>query len=361
MSFEPLRLPTVLTEAQLPTLLYSRDFPDYRMPYTVGGLPVVRLFNGAFYVRGSSFSNPETAEEWKLRKELYLARCLAAADYQRPMKSGRKRILTGISAAVFYGFMPLNWPKRVDLLSPTGRSYRIFPFRSTPLDVGFSPLRRFITCTGAQDGVIQNGGILITDVWTTLAICLLWYPPRVSLPIVDQALRAICKIDRRHPNYAAQKVAKERILARIGDMAMPWNRQQAETVVAFADGLAENPAESVSRLSLLEIGMTPMILQQRRRTRLGEFFLDMFWKPANLAIEFDGESKLKMRFDAVKHEKEREDELRSMGLNFLRFSTDDLYDSHEFHRKVRLCLNRINGVWKLEPPPPLRPTRRFAY
>ncbi|RIX28071.1 hypothetical protein [Amnibacterium setariae] len=95
-----------------------------------------------------------------------------------------------------------------------------------------------------------------------------------------------------------------------------WRRAQA--VVAFADGDAESPAESTSRVTMLRIGIRRPILQWRvfdRNGLAGRLDFGYPWVPAG--GETDGEQKYRDASmapngaaDAVIKEKRREDRVR---------------------------------------------------
>jgi hypothetical protein len=107
---------------------------------------------------------------------------------------------------------------------------------------------------------------------------------------------------------------------------------RARGVAAFADGRAESPGESVSRVVLAELGLLPTDLQLpvAAGTRLvGR--VDFAWPEHKTLAEFDGRVKygrlLKPGDDAgeaVWREKVREDLLRDLGWQVVRWIWSDL-------------------------------------
>jgi hypothetical protein len=94
---------------------------------------------------------------------------------------------------------------------------------------------------------------------------------------------------------------------------------RARQVIAFANGKAQLPGESVSRCSMLRIGCPIPELQHRIVGQSGlVYFLDFWWPGQRIAAEFDGASKYReARYrrgrspeQVVLDEKSREDEIR---------------------------------------------------
>ena len=112
---------------------------------------------------------------------------------------------------------------------------------------------------------------------------------------------------------------------------------QARRVIGFANGLAANPGESLSRAVIHELGFPAPMLQVEHLTALGHRYLtDFEWPGWRLAGEFDGRGKyLKPEYlgrmtpgEAVVKEKRREDKLRAQGLNFARWDWTDALSGH---------------------------------
>ena len=162
---------------------------------------------------------------------------------------------------------------------------------------------------------------------------------------VESPLRAVIGLSRLQPFRRA--VAPADHLLRTAPIEALWaglelanfghGFAQARRVIEFANGLAANPGESLSRAVIHELGFPPPLLQVEHLTALGHRYLtDFEWPGWRLAGEFDGKGKyLKPEYlgrmtpgEAVVKEKRREDELRAEGLNFARWDWTDALSGH---------------------------------
>lgn len=110
-------------------------------------------------------------------------------------------------------------------------------------------------------------------------------------------------------------------------------RARLEAILAFADGGAMLPGESLSRVLMHRLGFPQPVLQQEFRDRAGLIgYGDFWWKPWRVVGEFDGTAKyLKAEYlagrtpsEVVVAEKRREDRLRRLGLKVVRWTWADL-------------------------------------
>ncbi|PZE82758.1 hypothetical protein [Curtobacterium sp. MCBD17_032] len=85
--------------------------------------------------------------------------------------------------------------------------------------------------------------------------------------------------------------------------------RRAASALAFADAAAESPGESISRVTLRQLGAAPPVLQQEFATDAGLFRVDFWWPGSGVIGEFDGRVKYDDR-DGLWTEKRREDALR---------------------------------------------------
>jgi hypothetical protein len=104
--------------------------------------------------------------------------------------------------------------------------------------------------------------------------------------------------------------------------------RRAEEAIAFADGRAASPLESVSRVSMHRIGVPQPDLQTAFADGSGRIgFVDFAWPEYGVVGEADGDAKyLDARFRGgrtadrvVLDEKVREDRLRALGLRVARW------------------------------------------
>lgn len=115
---------------------------------------------------------------------------------------------------------------------------------------------------------------------------------------------------------------------------------RALAVARFADGLAESPLESVSRVSMHERGLPPPELQVEvwHRGRLVAR-VDELWRDANLVGEPDGRSK----YDSTESfyaEKRRQEHLVSVGLEVVRWDWRTAHNPPELERLIRRGMHR---------------------
>lgn len=120
--------------------------------------------------------------------------------------------------------------------------------------------------------------------------------------------------------------------------------RQASRAVADGDGRADNPGESLSRSVLIAGGVRPTDLQVPIADRDGLVGLaDFGWLPLPVLGEFDGRGKYgdgPGAADVVWREKLREDRLRALGYEVVRWTWADLLNPPRLGAKVKLSLRR---------------------
>lgn len=109
----------------------------------------------------------------------------------------------------------------------------------------------------------------------------------------------------------------------------------------FADARSESPGESRARVLFEELGFEPPTLQHRLYLPgVGKVRLDFYWEGAGVVGEFDGRMKYSRNAagiptdDALQAEKIREDGLRMLDLQVVRFMWKDLDDPPELARSL---------------------------
>ena len=111
-----------------------------------------------------------------------------------------------------------------------------------------------------------------------------------------------------------------RLLPAAASIPRRHGRARALAVAAFADGRADRPGESVSRVSMRAAGMPMPELQVVRHGASGaRYVVDFYWRHLRLIGEFDGEAKYRdpeflngrTPEQALADEKYREDDLRT--------------------------------------------------
>jgi hypothetical protein len=159
-------------------------------------------------------------------------------------------------------------------------------------------------------------GIAVTSVPRTLADLARALPFEPALVVADAALH------RHRTTSAAFADAIARAAGRQGS-------PRARRVAAAADAFSESPGETRSRVAILRAGLPAPTLQHevpelRVRT-------DFYWEEFRTIGEFDGKVKYGRALrpgqtpgDAVFAEKRREDALRDLGFEVVRWTWDEL-------------------------------------
>lgn len=116
--------------------------------------------------------------------------------------------------------------------------------------------------------------------------------------------------------------------------------RRAEAVIAFADGRAESPLESVGRVAMREQHLPPPLIQPWVGEWEAEFRVDYLFEAQRTVGEADGAVKYRTRDDLLR-EKRREDRLRDLGFEVVRFDGSDLAgDAAELARRFRRAFAR---------------------
>jgi hypothetical protein len=105
----------------------------------------------------------------------------------------------------------------------------------------------------------------------------------------------------------------------------PRRKRRAERVLMFADGRSESPGESLSRVLFAEHGLpTPDLQVEILHGRALVARVDFLWPELGVIGEFDGRVKYRNDPSALWHEKVREDRLRDLGYEVVRFTWDEV-------------------------------------
>ncbi len=121
-----------------------------------------------------------------------------------------------------------------------------------------------------------------------------------------------------------------RELIAVRDACACWpGSRRATRVLDFANGAAESPLESLSRLAFARLGLPAATLQAVIRCSDGaRYRADFLWAHWHVIGEADGRVKYQ-RADDLWREKRREDRLREMGFEVVRWTWDDIANQSE--------------------------------
>ena len=185
------------------------------------------------------------------------------------------------------------------------------------------------------DETVRIGGVLVTCLARTVVDCARTYPFEKAVPIGDAALRAGL------PQEELER-SLERARSRSG---IP----RARRVAAFLDGRAESVGESKSRIIFSRIGL-PMPEPQfeivdwdgRSVART-----DFGWESQRTVGEFDGKIKYGRLIgpgerpeDALFREKIREDRIRDLGWEVVRWTWADLEEPQLLATRLQRAFTR---------------------
>lgn len=266
---------------------------------------VVRLVRGVYISR-------EALEPLPLWDVEVLRVCAAATR-------GRiRQPLCGLSAARVWG-VPILEDEQVPVVDALGWHHRATRRVS---DV------HYWATSDVHAHVVERHGAVLTDLPRTLAELGVRSSFERTVTAIDWAIRV-----RRRPGEPATTVDEIRAVA--DSLALVRGRARLERALAFADGRAESPGESWTRVLIHELGFEAPDLQHEYRLLDGRNFrTDFRWASIRLAGEFDGLVKYRAAEkrdgrtveQVVIEEKEREDAVRSTGDRMLRCVWADLRD-----------------------------------
>ena len=233
-------------------------------------------------------------------------------------------MLSHESAALLHGLaLPVPVPARVHLTVPPPATGR----RTPRLHVHVAPL-------DAAD-IVEIEGLAVTSLArTTLDLaCTLEYAWGVI--IADQCL--------------GRRIPLTTLLAQADAAGTRAGIRRARSVFEFADGRAQSPAESASRVSMARAGLPVPELQAEIIASHGWVATSDFgWRGQRLAGEVDGKTKYtdllregETAGDAVLADKRREEDIRQAGWWVTRWGWAEAWDPAKLARLIRPLLNRV--------------------
>lgn len=304
----------ILTHSGLRMAGYSPH--EIRMARRTGG--IVSLVRGS-YTSGESYreSSPE-------HQHLHIARARAVGS--------SAIVVSDISAAVFHGLpVPADALGVVHVTRPgRGGSRR-------------SPTLHQHAAVLSADDVVEEGGLRVTSVARTLVDLARMQSFEHAVTAADVALRTHAGLPQELPGV----LARARHLPGAG---------AARRALAFADGRAESPGETRTRVVLHQAGLPTPTLQceifDDRQSFVGR--VDLAIPDCAVLVEFDGmikygdllRGKLSPQQVLMK-EKGREDALRELGWIVLRVTWADLTDPIRLASRVRAAMARGRRVVEL--------------
>lgn len=286
----------------------------------------VRLMRGVYTDHDLASVKP-----WEARRELSLARCVAAS-----LRVPSAKCLSHESAALIHGLVVRAQEPDISLVVRARPKHTVQPVPS--VSVGRQDVRirrRFLTVE--EEDITVVGGLAVTTLLRTALDCAFDLPARESVCVVDSALRALARPERYRRATSEQRVAEVGRALRRAVEAQPGRRgmRRARAVVAMASAWAESPGESVLRWFVTALGLAVPVPQVPVELEDSPdlFFPDLAWPSARTYLEFDGE--LKYRDErSLWREKRRRDLLARMGWRGLHVTWADLRDERGLRMRL---------------------------
>lgn len=244
--------------------------PNRAIRHAVATGALHRLSRG-LYVDGTRWSLAKTEEQ-----ELFLA---VAAHHRL---QGETAVFVSTSAAALHE-LPLVRvaPRRAHVAGPkaNGQVRACSPFVA----------RHELTI--ARVDVIEIDGIRVTSLARTVADLLRTAPAETAISVADAALRREAWDNDAHTYDEARAAAfRAHVSRRLHTGAR--GVVQARRLLDMADGRADGPGESISRLYLLTLGVNRLRLQVPVAGPRGrDFYVDFGLDDAGVWGEFDGKAK----------------------------------------------------------------------
>lgn len=248
----------------------------------------------ACYVRNSDWQ-PLYIED----RQLALAIAHAASSRRRPIYSHH-------TAAAIHGLPLLGFTStRVhEVLAPSAR------VRSSQ-----SAMRH--TSPEFMDEVVEVNGLFCTSPTRTVLDLSRLARPELAVGAMDAALHLMC-FSGGIGGAERQESWRESMLERVSGMRGERGARAARRVLQFADGRAESPVESLSRLQCARLGIRVAIQVAVPSPSGGDYYADFEFLDHNAYGEVDGETKYfdddltggKSARQIFRDEKAREDWIR---------------------------------------------------
>lgn len=184
---------------------------------------------------------------------------------------------------------------------------------------GRSNASLFRHTVGLPEPSVRIDGLTVTTLARTVVDVARTSSFAQAVVVADAALRRTTHPLRTVP---MTNLTCDELLAELGSVPVRHGSAKARAVIAFADGDADRPGESLSRVSMRAAKLPKPELQTAILGASGRVWIVDFWWPAfNLVGEFDGKAKysdpvyLRGRTprQALLDEKDREDDIRAAG------------------------------------------------
>jgi len=341
------------TQTVLPSIHRAASHPDRVVRDMVRAGQWVRVRRGC-YVDASWLAGPEGGGEALSgfeRQSVTGSRAVSERPARRPTTPAYRRrlalaqvaavaatsarvgepVFTHVSAALLWGLPLWRLPSSVHVLGRHSRG-RDASHLTTAHVISLAP-----------EHVVRHRGLLVTSLNRTMLDVARTEPVADALVVADAGLRR--GADGSGVLELASEFSGRRGIAR------------ARETLSLADGGAESPWESFTRLHVLAAGLPAPRLQVDVPTRQGAYRADMGWEAWRQLIEFDGKVKYRELANGdpdsvLLAEKRRQDAMTELGWRVLRLTSDDFHDVDHLHHRLR-ALVPLREAASLTPRPHL--------
>lgn len=290
---------------KLPEIILTRELTaigmDRQLRLWLESGVVRRMLPGA-YVRVKEFAGLTVDERYRL---LIAATALIFPENQ----------FSHDSAAALWRLPSIGaWPEVAHALAPRGAGGRS---------------KKFIVrhCIGLDLEPLEIDGVTTTSLTRTLADLACQPSFGRAVAMLDDGFRTPIEGDWR---FGIVPPTKSEVLALLEDLLPVPGHARARRAIEFADAASGSAGESLSRVQFRALGLPSPQLQVKFYDYLGYIgTVDFYWPELGLIGEFDGHSKYgdARRFarhlsaqEVVVAEKEREDRLRAVSNDFVRWN-----------------------------------------
>jgi len=218
------------------------------------------------------------------------------------------------SAAVLWR-LPLvgSWPTRVHALGPESQA-------------GLSNRHIIRHAESLPDVIEEIDGLRVTGLARTVVDMATACSFPSAVAIADAALR---RADHPTGDLPGTPISRDDLVRNARRLALRHSTAKVRKVIEFADGAADRPGESISRVNMHVAGISPPQLQAPLRGASGkQYWVDFWWPKFKVIGEFDGKGKYqnpeflsgRTPEQALYDEKLREDDLRDAGHGMVRWN-----------------------------------------
>jgi hypothetical protein len=181
---------------------------------------------------------------------------------------------------------------------------------------------------GVPDRVITIEGVPVTSLARTIVDVARSATFVQAVAIADAGLR---RTEVPWGGVPPTSLTKRQLVEEVDALSLSQGTAKARSVIEFANGLADRPGESISRVNVAKAKLTPPDLQAPLRGASGKLWhVDFWWPQFNLIGEFDGRAKYtderylrgRAAQEVLYEEKLREDDLRAARHGFTRWPWD---------------------------------------